>query len=129
MSRLACIINDLAFFFMFFCFKLPILSNKKLMYFLFSFSATAVFHNYLHLHDANNSAILYLQIIDTIDHLLEQKRDPELAGLRNAFLSKDTTAAILILCDILQPVNIFCKYLQGSVDFSVVTIRLKVIKL
>ena len=68
----------------------------------------------------------YFQIIDTLDHLLDVKKDPELTGIREAIMAKQTTAAILILCDILHPVNIFCKYLQGSVDFSTVTVKLKV---
>ena len=41
--------------------------------------------------------------------------------------NKTTLAAILVLCDLLQPVGLFCKYLQGSsLDFSLVAVKLKV---
>ena len=64
--------------------------------------------------------------MDTVDQLIEERRDPELLGLRTSILSKNAVAAILVLSDILDPINIFCKYLQGSVDFSTVSLKLKV---
>ena len=69
-----------------------------------------------------------LQILDTLDELLERKGDSEIVAIRDKITSKNTVAAILVMCDMLQPVNIFCKFLQGSaIDFSDVTRKLKVV--
>ena len=56
-----------------------------------------------------------LQIVDTLDELIDRKKEPETMGLRDMTLNKNTWTAILVLCDMLNPVNIFCKYLQGGI--------------
>ena len=53
------------------------------------------------------------------------KCDPEVHGIREQLLNKNTVAAILTLCDILRPVVHFSNYLQGNHDFSQVMIRCK----
>ena len=70
--------------------------------------------------------LLFFQIVDTLDELLSRKKEPEVVGMRDSSTNRNTVADILVLCDLLQPVSIFCKYLQGSVDFSMVTIKIKV---
>ncbi|XP_052234161.1 uncharacterized protein LOC127846703 isoform X2 [Dreissena polymorpha] len=68
----------------------------------------------------------FVQILDTLDELLERKGDSEIVAIRDKITSKNTVAAIPVMCDMLQPVNIFCKFLQGSaIDFSDVTRKLK----
>ena len=67
-----------------------------------------------------------MQIVDTLDELIDRKREPEVIGVRDSLTDKCTVFAIITLCDIMDPVSFFCKYLQGSVDFSMVSIKLKV---
>ena len=59
--------------------------------------------------------------------LIDRKREPEIIGLREMVTNKTTLVAILVLSDLLQPVNLFCKYLQGgSLDFNTVAGKIKV---
>ena len=58
---------------------------------------------------------LLFQIIDALDEIIERKREPEITGVRDILTDKNTLAAILVLCDILDPIIVFSDYLQGSV--------------
>ena len=69
---------------------------------------------------------LSFQIIDVLDEIIERKGEPEITGVRDMLTDKNTLAAILIPCDILDPIIGFSDYLQGSVNFSRVFMKLKV---
>lgn len=56
----------------------------------------------------------YEQLLDTMDSLIEDSHDPELQGIRTSMTKKDLVAMILVLSDILKPVNMLSLYLQGD---------------
>lgn len=56
----------------------------------------------------------YKCILDTLDGIYEEKRDPEVMGIRGNTTNKMIVATILLLCDILKPVNMLSLYLQES---------------
>ncbi|XP_069114342.1 uncharacterized protein [Argopecten irradians] len=53
-------------------------------------------------------------ILDTIDEIYAQKKEPEVMGTRLAVTKKKVVATILLLCDILKPVNVLSLYLQNE---------------
>ncbi|XP_053402635.1 uncharacterized protein LOC123550255 [Mercenaria mercenaria] len=60
----------------------------------------------------------FVQVLDSLDEMIDRRHDPEIEGIRNMLCSKSTFAGILILCDLLEPVIVFSNYLQGaSIDF------------
>ncbi|KAH3865862.1 hypothetical protein DPMN_028906 [Dreissena polymorpha] len=72
-----------------------------------------------HLQAAARFVSRYVCILDTLDSLFAEKRDPEIQGIRACITEKRTVATILLLCDILKPVNMLSLYLQeATVNFS-----------
>nr|XP_022338341.1 E3 SUMO-protein ligase KIAA1586-like isoform X3 [Crassostrea virginica] len=67
----------------------------------------------------------YTAILDAIDSIYDDKKDPELLGMRTMITDKKIIAVATILCDILKPVVVFSDYLQGDVHFSRVNTRQK----
>lgn len=55
---------------------------------------------------------VYESCIDALDTIYELKKEPEVHGLRCIVTNKNTLQMILLLCDVLRPVNILSAYLQ-----------------
>ncbi|XP_033730344.1 uncharacterized protein LOC117319689 isoform X2 [Pecten maximus] len=64
-------------------------------------------------------------ITDTLDILYQERREPEVYGLRNCIMQKDFIAMVLLLCDVLQPVNRLSLFLQDA-DLNFVNVDIKV---
>lgn len=65
-------------------------------------------------------------IPDTLDQLHNQKRKPEVYGLQANITNKNFISMVLLLCDVLQPVNILGLSLQdSSLNFSDVDEKVK----
>lgn len=56
----------------------------------------------------------YVEILDALDSIYDKKREPEVLGLRMILTRKNIIAMILLLCDVLRPVNILSMFLQDS---------------
>ena len=69
---------------------------------------------------------IYLQVIDALDASLDDKYDADVHGVREILLDKNTMAAVLILCDVLNPVIYFSDYLQGNNELTNVNEKVKV---
>ncbi|KAL5008565.1 hypothetical protein ScPMuIL_014146 [Solemya velum] len=67
-----------------------------------------------HLQACSRFVNRYECILDTLDGIYEEKRDPEVMGIRGNTTNKMIVATILLLCDILKPVNMLSLYLQES---------------
>ncbi|CAC5383686.1 unnamed protein product [Mytilus coruscus] len=65
-----------------------------------------------HLHACNRLIERYDSIIDTLDTLYDDLKEPEILGLRQIIMRKNMIGMALILCDILKPVNVLNLYLQ-----------------
>jgi hypothetical protein len=71
--------------------------------------------------------IRYSAVLDSIDSIYDEKKDPEILGLRTMMTDKKVIAAATVLCDMLKPVVLFSDYLQGDIYFSRVNLRQKVL--
>ncbi|XP_052260782.1 E3 SUMO-protein ligase KIAA1586-like isoform X2 [Dreissena polymorpha] len=54
----------------------------------------------------------YEQLLDTFDALIEDSREPEVQGIRHSATNRGVIAMILVLADVLKPVNYLSLYLQ-----------------
>lgn len=54
----------------------------------------------------------YEELLDTFDAIIQDSRDPEVQGIRHCATQKDVIAMILVLADVLKPVNYLSLYLQ-----------------
>lgn len=54
----------------------------------------------------------YEELLDTFDSIIQDSRDPEVQGIRHCATQKDVIATILVLADVLKPVNYLSLYLQ-----------------
>lgn len=50
--------------------------------------------------------------MDSLDSIVESKKEPELRGIRDSMVRTDIAATALVLADILKPVNFLSLYLQ-----------------
>lgn len=58
-------------------------------------------------------------ILDTLDAIYADKKEPEIYGLRLILTNKTVVATILLLCDILKPLNLLSLYLQAeNINFT-----------
>ncbi|KAL5006843.1 hypothetical protein ScPMuIL_015649 [Solemya velum] len=71
-----------------------------------------------HLQACSRFVNRYECILDTLDGIYEEKRDPEVMGIRGNTTNKMIVATILLLCDILKPVNMLSLYLQSPTSDS-----------
>jgi len=68
----------------------------------------------------------YVSIVDALDAIYDKKKEPEVFGLRAIITRKDIVAMILLLCDILKPVNILSMFLQDPcIIFSTVESKVR----
>lgn len=51
-------------------------------------------------------------ILDSLDTIYKEKREPEVYGIRSAVTNKKVVATILLLTDILKPIDMLSLYLQ-----------------
>lgn len=54
----------------------------------------------------------FSQILDALDGIYDDRKEPEVFGLRCAMLRKDVVAMIYLLCDVLHNVNGLSTFLQ-----------------
>ncbi|XP_033744317.1 E3 SUMO-protein ligase KIAA1586-like [Pecten maximus] len=72
-----------------------------------------------HLQASARFVSRYTCILDTLDDIYAQKKEPEVYGIRLAVTDKKVVATILLLCDILKPVNVLSWYLQNeNINFT-----------
>ncbi|XP_033751309.1 uncharacterized protein LOC117335439 [Pecten maximus] len=65
-----------------------------------------------HLQASSRFISRYTCILDTLDSLYEERREPDIMGVRQSVTIKSVVATILLLTDILKPVNLLSLYLQ-----------------
>lgn len=56
----------------------------------------------------------YVHIIDALDEIYDLKKEPEVFGLRMILTQRGVVAIILMLCDVLRPLNFLSLYLHTS---------------
>lgn len=54
----------------------------------------------------------FVQVLDVLDDIYNEKKDPEIYGIRATLLQKPLVAIILLLCDVLRPLHILSQYLR-----------------
>lgn len=59
----------------------------------------------------------YECILDTLDALLEDTREPEIEGIRAKATNPEIILTILLFTDVLKPVDLLSKYLQSDCGF------------
>ena len=57
----------------------------------------------------------YEALLDTLDSLIQDTKEPELTGLRISMTTPSIVMTVLVLADILKPVNFLSLYLQHDV--------------
>lgn len=68
----------------------------------------------------------YNCILDTLDAIYDDRKDPEVYGIRVSATNKSLLAGTVLLCDILRPVNMLSLYLQQEdINFTTLPIRVK----
>lgn len=68
----------------------------------------------------------FVQVLDVLDDIYNEKKDPEIYGIRAGLLQKPLVAMILLLCDVLRQLHILSQYLQGSdVNFTYLPFHVK----
>ena len=66
------------------------------------------------------------ELLDTFDAIIDESRDPEVQGIRLSATRKDVIAMILVLADVLKPVNYLSLYLQQDCGtFTALPARVK----
>jgi hypothetical protein len=56
----------------------------------------------------------YEAILDTLNTLYNERKGPETLGLKLIVSRKDIVAIILLMCDILEPVNMLSLYIVSA---------------
>ncbi|XP_033759500.1 uncharacterized protein LOC117341747 [Pecten maximus] len=56
----------------------------------------------------------YESVLDALDQIYQQKREPEVFGLRSILVQKNVVAMICVLSDVLKPLNHLSLYLQKT---------------
>lgn len=59
----------------------------------------------------------YEVILDTMDTLITETKDPEIVGIRSKVTNTQYVFTILLLADILKPVNMLSLYLQSDIGY------------
>ena len=68
----------------------------------------------------------YQAVIDTLDSIYDERKEAEVFGLRTMIMQKNTVAMILLLCDVLRPINVLSLCLQdSSINFMDVDTKVK----
>ena len=68
----------------------------------------------------------FVQVLDVLDDIYNERKDHEIYGIRAGLLQKPVIAMILLLCDVLRPMHILSQYLQGTgVNFSRLPFQVK----
>ncbi|XP_078327996.1 zinc finger MYM-type protein 1-like [Crassostrea virginica] len=79
-----------------------------------------------HLHASARFVSRYTCILDTLDAIYDEKKDPEILGIRFNVTKKPLLAGIVLLCDILKPVNMLSLYLQEQdINFTTLPMHVK----
>ena len=79
-----------------------------------------------HLHASVRFIDRYEALLDTLDSLYAESKQPEVFGIRHFTTRRDVVAMILLLCDVLRPVNFLSLYLQeDQVNFTHLDSRVK----
>ncbi|XP_062616029.1 uncharacterized protein LOC134277729 [Saccostrea cucullata] len=61
----------------------------------------------------------YGTIIDILDEIYDEKKQPEVYGIRFCLTQQNTVAMMMLLCDVLKPLSHLSVYLQGEyVNFT-----------
>ena len=53
----------------------------------------------------------FVQVLDVLDDIYNERKDHEIYGIRAGLLQKPVIAMILLLCDVLRPMHILSQYL------------------
>ena len=48
----------------------------------------------------------YQAVVNTLDSIFDERKEAEVFGLRTMVMQKNTVAMILLLCDVLRPINV-----------------------
>ena len=68
----------------------------------------------------------YKPLIAALDTIFHEKKDPEAKGIRDQLLSPDMILILLLLAELLVPVNRFCKFLQTrNLNYGLVMAKFK----
>ena len=79
-----------------------------------------------HLHASVRFIERYESLLDALDNLYAEFKQPEVFGIRHFVVRRDIVALILLLCDVLRPVNFLSLYLQeDQVNFTHLDTRVK----
>lgn len=79
-----------------------------------------------HLHASARFIERYEPVLDTLDNLYAEFKQPEVFGVQHFTTRRDIVAMILLLCDVLKPVNYLSLYLQEDlVNFTHLETRVK----
>ena len=63
-------------------------------------------------------------VVESLDTIFIEKRDPEAKGIRDQLLSPNLIMMLLLLAEVLAPINLFCKFLQTrNLNYSLVMNR------
>lgn len=83
-------------------------------------------HMCIYLNICLHQIYIYSAILDTIDTIYDEKKDPEILGLRTMMTDNKLIAAATVLGDMHKSVVLFSDYLQGDIYFSRVNTKQKV---
>lgn len=68
----------------------------------------------------------FVQVLDVLDDIYNEKKDPEIYGIRAGLLQKPLVVMILLLCDVLRPLHILSQYLlRSDVNFTYLPFHVK----
>lgn len=68
-----------------------------------------------HLTACTRLSYKFVQVLDILDNIYHEKRDPQIYGIRAGFLQKSVSTVVLLhVCDVLKPMHILSQYLQGT---------------
>lgn len=91
-----------------------------------TFLRAATTSSLFHLHACSRFVSRYNCILDTLDAIYDDRKDPEVYGIRVSATNKSLLAGTVLLCDILKPVNMLSLYLQQEdINFTTLPIRVK----
>ena len=70
--------------------------------------------------------VRFKPLIVALDTIFHEKNDPEAKGVRDQLLSPNMILILLLLAELLVPVNKFCKFLQTrNINYSLVMTKFK----
>ncbi|WAR05593.1 LOW QUALITY PROTEIN: hypothetical protein MAR_021479, partial [Mya arenaria] len=79
-----------------------------------------------HLQASARLISMYVCIPDTLDAVYAEKREPEIQGIRQNVTDKNIVPTVLLLCDILKPVNMLSLYLKKeNVNFTSLPVHVR----